>query len=136
LKDLPTAVYDLPKLLHMGGQELLDLRTGQAFISYVGKQGRICTMLYVPEVRSIQVSDTEFAEIRKTIVQRSPSAVLIAQAEQDIQERQKAITALVLEAKKQAVEEPEIWAVPQTSNAPDSPDEQNNTGRQIAVIPE
>lgn len=89
LADLPTAVHSKDSVLYMAAQTLRNLRTGTAFVSFVGASGLVSALLSVPPVLNVSLSASQFAALRERVLGRSQAAISIAEAVAAIADRER-----------------------------------------------
>ena len=94
----------------MAGEAIRSLPVGVAYISYVGKQGRVATRLQVPEIRTGPMPEAQFVKIAQCMIAASPSGLLVAEAEQQIEAQQQRLAGLAAVAEEQH-EDPESFRV-------------------------
>ncbi len=85
---LPGAVHSYENALYLAAQKLRGLAAGQAYISYTDERGIQSARVTVPRVKQIAVSDETFAGIRVLIFNRSPSALAVTAAIEQIDHRE------------------------------------------------
>jgi hypothetical protein len=104
LEEQPSAVHSKENVLYMAAQALRSLKTGRAFVNFVGPQGMEASLLTVPNVRTCAVSAAQFHEVRKEILNASPSALPVAEARAHVEARERELLAKI--ANERAAEEP------------------------------
>lgn len=110
LELLPSAVHGLENMRYLAAQRLLGLPTGQAFLNCVTPNGMLSAYVFVPEVKSRTLSESEFADLRRCAMALSPSAITIEEVERNVAEHE---AALLAEAGAvEPVDEPESFRVP------------------------
>jgi hypothetical protein len=128
--NLPGGVHSLENVRYTEAQKLRSLKTGEAYLAYVGMEGWRGSLVHVPPVQSNKVSDDAFIEIRTRMLDASPSALPADRAQALVNEREQKVFAAAAamsaprsepkssrtkpssEAKPEAApEEPESWRV-------------------------
>ena len=77
---LPSAVHSKENMLYLAAQTLRSLKTGQAFVNYVGAAGMQAALLRVPRVKSEPLTEAKFLALRTRMLDASPSALLSEEA--------------------------------------------------------
>jgi hypothetical protein len=122
--DLPSAVHSKENALYLTSMMLRSLKTGQAFVNYVGAMGMVSALLSVPRVQSATLSDDEFAELRARVLAASPSAIDSMDAAREIDKREQRLIKQAADAKELAAKpkEPKSYRVaPPKAAAPEDP---------------
>jgi Type IV secretion-system coupling protein DNA-binding domain len=88
LEERPASVHSKQNVLYLAAQMLRNLKTGSAFLNYVGAHGMIATPFVVPHVRDYQLSDNAFKKLRDRILSKSPSAIPALLASERVEQRQ------------------------------------------------
>jgi hypothetical protein len=78
-------------MLYKAGQLLRALPTGSAFVSFVGEQGPCATVFTVPPVFIRPLPPDRYAALLENIFARSPVAMPVEQARQNIADRERLI---------------------------------------------
>lgn len=107
---LPSTVHSIENVRYMAAQVLRSLPTGQAFLNLVTTTGMQASHVFVPEIWSRDLSETEFAELRRRALAASPSAISSEQAALHIVEHERQLLAEA--ARPTVVEEPLSFRVP------------------------
>jgi hypothetical protein len=90
---LPSAVHGKENMLYMAGATLRSLRTGTAYLNYVGTSGMVSTLFTVPPI-FIQPLPTEaFNALRDRILAASGTALQIADTLASIAAREQELLA-------------------------------------------
>lgn len=106
LADLPSAVHGKDAVLYMAGQTLRNLKTGTAFLSYMGSSGLVSTLFAVPHVASAALTAEQFATLRERVLASGAASLPVTEAIKRIVNRQKAIETLTRRERERVAEEP------------------------------
>jgi hypothetical protein len=114
------SVHSKENVLYQAAQMLRSLPSGTCFINWVDRNGMQSAMLRVPLLPPIPVSDEEFYQIRRTVLDDSPSAMPIAHAERQLAERRQRLlaTAHAHSLPEPAPPEPESFRTPIRKGTP------------------
>jgi hypothetical protein len=108
-ENLPSAVHSKDNVLYMAAQKLLSLETGVAWMSYVGRNGRVTTRLQIPELPAAAIDNDGFSVLRTKLFEQSKSAIPMQQAVAMLEQRER---NLIAEAKAVGqIEEPTTFRV-------------------------
>jgi len=99
LEDRPTAVHSLENVRYMAGEVLRNFAAGLAAISFVDGGGLKTAMLNTARVLDCKLSEEQFASLRHTFLEQSPSAVPIEAAKAALQARQTRVLQRASEAR-------------------------------------
>lgn len=91
--DLPGQFHSKENVLSMAGDALRSLPSGMAYASFVSGETRWRDRLAAPFVKSVTLSNAEFAALRTALLDRSPSALPIAEAIRRVEEREHLLIA-------------------------------------------
>ena len=108
--DLPGQFHSRENVLSMAGDALRSLPSGMAHASFVSGNSRWRGTLAAPLVKSTVLTDAELAELRTMLLDRSPSALPLAEATRLVEERERLLLAAARAAL--APEEPESFRAP------------------------
>jgi hypothetical protein len=108
---LPNAVHSIENVRYVAAQALRGLPTGQAFVNLVTPEGMQAARVIVPEIRCRELSDEEFSELRRRVLEASPSAIPVEDAERHLAEREERLIAAARNAAADA-DEPTTFRVP------------------------
>jgi hypothetical protein len=90
---LPTAVHSIGTLRYAAALMLRSLPTGQAFVNYVTKAGMVAARIRVPEMKTRELPEAEYVELRRRALEASPSAIPIGEAVSAVAERERLLIA-------------------------------------------
>ncbi len=93
LEDRPAAVHSLESVRYMAATALRHLVTGRAAISFVDAAGMKTATLRIANVESFALRGAAFEELRRRVLEASPSATPIGDAEENICKRQRDLIA-------------------------------------------
>jgi hypothetical protein len=88
LEDRPSAVHSLQNVRYMAGEVLRNFPAGFAAISFVDSGGLRTAMLTTARVADCNLTEEQFHTLRRSFLERSPSAVPIGIAKAALHERQ------------------------------------------------
>jgi hypothetical protein len=91
MEDRPSAVHGKDNVLYMAAQTLRNLTTGRAFVNFVDETGMKAALLTVPNVRACALPPAEFEELRRRVLDMSPSALPVGEAHVLLDERERAL---------------------------------------------
>lgn len=117
LEDRPSAVHGKENVLYMAAQGLRGLTTGRAFINFVGPIGMKSALLTVPHVQSCPLLSDHFSELRRAILDASPSALSASEACDQLVHREQALIGRI--QLERISEEPTTFRV-KKARAPES----------------
>jgi len=100
--NLPSAVHGKENMLYFAAQTLRGLSTGQAFVNFVDGDGVKAAVLSVPRVENCAPAPAAFEELRKRVLEQSPSASRAGYARQQIDERERRLIAATLPEREPA----------------------------------
>jgi len=92
-EDLPSAIHSKENVLYYAALMLRSLKTGQAFVNYVGRNGMISTLLTVPKPVTFDLSAVDFAALQDRVLAVSPSALPSSDAAREIADRERELIA-------------------------------------------
>jgi hypothetical protein len=90
---LPSAVHGKENMLYMAGATLRSLRTGTAYLNYVGTSGMVSTLFTVPPVIMQPLPPDAFNALRDGILAASTTALPITEALASIAAREEELRA-------------------------------------------
>jgi hypothetical protein len=93
LRWLPSAVHGKENMLYMAAQALRNLKTGVAYLNYVGPNGMVSTLFKVPEIAPSTLSAEAFNSIRSKALATSSAALATNQALSLISDRHAELSA-------------------------------------------
>jgi hypothetical protein len=91
LRGLPSAVHSKDNMLYRAGLMLRSLPAGMAYVSFVGRNGPVSSLVTVPPIFTRPLPSEEFAKLRDTLIAQSPAALPTEQAQENIVRRAEAI---------------------------------------------
>jgi len=91
MEDRASAVHGKDNVLYMAAQTLRTLTTGRAFVNFVDASGMKAALLTVPNVRTCALPTAEFEELRRRVLDESPSALPVDEARTYLEERKRAL---------------------------------------------
>ena len=89
LEDRPAAVHSKDNVLYMAARALRLLTVGKALVNYVGAPGMQFVTLNVPRIAEYRLTQDAFARLRENMLRASCSAIPIAQAINELAERER-----------------------------------------------
>jgi len=93
MANLPSAVHGKDNVLYMAAQTLRNLTTGRAFVNFVDPAGMKASLLTVPNISACSLPEVEFSELRRRLLDGSPSAISVDEARRRLEERERALIA-------------------------------------------
>ena len=90
---LPTAVHSKDAMLYKAGLMLRSLPAGMVYVSYVGRNGPVSSLVTVPPIFTRPLPPEEFAKLRDALIAQSPAALPTEQAQENIERRAEEIRA-------------------------------------------
>jgi hypothetical protein len=117
-ENLPSAVHSYQNALYFAAQMLRTLSAGEAFASFVDRDGLHSVRMYVPRVKSLPVKLETFTQIRTLLFSRSPSAIETESANAQLQEREDQLRIAAHKEPELDLDstEPENFRIPAPSN--------------------
>lgn len=93
LEDRPSSVHSKENVLYMAAQTLRNLPTGHAVLNYVGRQGMVTSLLAVPPLKDLPITNDAFKALRERFLSQSAAAIPAALARALVDERERAFLA-------------------------------------------
>lgn len=93
MAQLPSAVHGKENVLYMAAQTLRNLTTGHAFVNFVDATGMKAALLTVPKIVPYSLAEAEFVELRRRVLDGSPSAVSAQEARERLDARERTLIA-------------------------------------------